>query len=62
MPKWMAPMERAQKTGQENGMVRYVSMKTDRDMEDWNYIYFADSALFSLFMDFQSFISPSVSI
>ena len=59
MEQWMPPLERARKTGQENGMVRYDSMKTSRDISRWNYIYFADSALFSLFSRFLWNFDPS---
>ena len=57
MQKWMVPVERTGKTDQENGMVCYISMKTYGYMNDWIYVYIPDSALFSIFMDFQSFIS-----
>ena len=32
--KWVAPLERARKTGSENAMICYVSMKTFRDTRD----------------------------
>ena len=34
MQKWIAPLERAGKADQKNGMVRYDSMKSSRDMKD----------------------------
>ena len=34
MQKWMVPLERSPESGQENGMVWYISMKTSRDMKD----------------------------
>ena len=46
------PMGRAQNTDLENGMVCYISIKTSRDISKWNYVYFADSALFGQFLDF----------
>ena len=33
--KWIAPLERAGKTGQVNGMVYYVWMCGYRDIEAW---------------------------
>ena len=47
----MAPLEGAQEAGQESGMDWYVSIKTSQDILILNYIYFADSALFALFMN-----------
>ena len=41
---WMPPLERTRKNGQENGMVCYVSMKTFRDIKDWNSVKSAESA------------------
>ena len=35
MQKWMAPLERAGKIDQNNGMVRYDPMKTSPYMKDW---------------------------
>ena len=40
----MSPQERTRKTGQENGMVCYVSMKTFRDIKDLNSVKSAESA------------------
>ena len=37
--KWMAPLARTRKTGQENGMVWYVSIKTTQDISSWSYIF-----------------------
>ena len=56
---WMSPLERTRKTGPENGMVFYASMKTSQDISSWNFVYFADSALF---IEFRSFISLKVFI
>ena len=35
MLKWIALLERAGKADQKNGIVRYDSMKSSRDMNDW---------------------------
>jgi len=34
MKKWIAPLERAGKGDHKNGMVRYDSVKSSRDMKD----------------------------
>ena len=36
---WMPPLERTRKTGQENGMVCYVLMKTSWDISSWNFVF-----------------------
>lgn len=35
MLKWIVPLERAGKIGQDNGMVYYVSICGCRDIEAW---------------------------
>ena len=46
---WMSPLEITRKTGPENGMVCYVSMKTFRDIKDRNSIKSAESAKYTKF-------------
>ena len=59
--KAIVPSERAWKADQENGMVCYISMKTSR-YEGLKICENAESAVFSLLTDFQSFISWKVFI
>ena len=40
----MVTLERTRETGQENGMVWHVSMKTSRDMKDQKHIKSEKSA------------------
>ena len=54
MQKWMAPVERARNTGQENGMICYVWMCGSRDIQVWKSGKTADSALSADFADFQT--------
>ena len=43
-------------------MVCYILINTFRDISSWKYIYFTDSALFSLFIAFLCFVSREVFI
>ena len=57
MYKWMAAIERLQKTDQENGMVYYVWMCGSEDIVVWKSQKNADSAFLVIFPGLETMIS-----